>query len=182
MKFETIEELKESLTNREVDEDHVETAATTLGLKGFKESDSLLGISSPQLQQVGFEIPLAVSLSDEFKPRQPPQFSNFLSEDAKKGLEEMAADHLHEWQTTVLSKACGSDMQDLLSTLEPPERGAKWETKPNFLTVTIGKFDWLNCDEDHEENRKAHMQHLDEKLTTPTQIHSHVESVISSQD
>ena len=108
--------------------------------------------------------------------QQQQQGWNFLSEDTKKGLEEMAADHLHKKRTIVLSKACRSDMQDLLSTLELPERGAKWETKPNLSTVTVGTFDWLNCDEDHEENRKAYMQYLDEKLTIPTQTHSYADA------
>jgi len=67
----------------------------------------------------------------------------------------MVADHVNKKHTIELIKVSRAEMQDLLNTLELPERGAKWEIKPDFSTVTVGTFNWLKCDEDHEDNRKA---------------------------
>jgi len=162
VKFKTVEEIKEWLRNREVDEDDVETAATTLRLKGFKESDSLLGISSLQLQQVGFDIPLAVSLSNKFKPRQPPQFS----ESAVAALNEMAEDYVTRKRTIRLSDATQGAKAELMDMLSLSEKGTSWPNKPT-ISQRVGGFVWLKGDEDSEENRQAYMNYLRSILLIP---------------
>lgn len=74
VKFKTVEELKEWLRNREVDEDDVETAATKLFTNDFNKPSRLLGITVEELKNdAGIQNPLARELSNNFKPRQPPQ-------------------------------------------------------------------------------------------------------------
>ena len=68
VRFDSVDDLKDWLRKRNVDEDDVDTAANKLMEQEFKESYSLLGMSSSQLERVGFSTAKAMSLSNRFKP------------------------------------------------------------------------------------------------------------------
>ena len=73
MKFDSVDDLKDWLRKRNVYEHYVDTAANKLMEQEFNESYSLLGISSSQLERVGFPIAKAMSLSTRLKPKVNPR-------------------------------------------------------------------------------------------------------------
>ena len=109
VKFKTIEELREWLEGRGVDEDDVDAAATALFTKGFNKRTKLLGISIQELKDfAGIVGPIARELSNllqqqqqQQQQQQPQQFS----ESAVAAINEMVEDYVTRKRTIRLSDA-----------------------------------------------------------------------------
>lgn len=162
-RFEVKEELEEWLKSRGVDEDDASEAAQTLFAKGANKSTKLIGISSDQLERLGVPTLTSVELSIKLKEDQ----QQWVSQEAKLGLELMAQDYLTKKKTIALSDATDSAKNELLDMLHLPEKGVLWPNRPAVVLLPIDGFSWLNSSEDSAENRTACIAHLNEFLQLP---------------